>query len=59
MTAFSTSNPGKAIIEDAAIKITVYYLFHVGAKETILPSEKIIIDLLKSLKMILKTLIIC
>jgi hypothetical protein len=39
--------------------IDIYYLFYVGAKETILPSEKIIIDLLKSLKMILKTLIIC
>jgi hypothetical protein len=45
-------------MEDAAIKIAVNDLFHIGSEKAILLSKTLIIDLLQCFKMILNALII-
>jgi hypothetical protein len=45
-------------MKDAAIKIAVHNVFHIGAKKAILLGEPIIIDLSQDLKILLNTLII-
>jgi len=58
MTTFPTSDPGKAIVQDAAIEIAVNDLSHIRAKEAILIGKALIIDLLQRFEMVLNTLII-
>ena len=36
MAAFSTFDPCKAVVQDAAVQITVYNLFDVGPEKTVL-----------------------
>ena len=50
MAAFPTFDPRKAIMKDATIKEPVDYLSHVGAEETVLLGEPLIIDLFQFLK---------
>ena len=45
-------------MKDAAIKIAVYNVFHIGAEKAILLCEPVIIDLFPRLKMVFNTLII-
>ena len=56
MAAVFASEPGEAIMEDAAIEIAVNDQFDIRPKEAILPGKTLIINLFKSLKMILNTL---
>jgi len=56
--ALSTPGPGKAIIQDATIKVTINHLLHIGPEEAILPGKGFIIDLSRGFKMFFKTLII-
>ncbi len=58
MAAIATPDTCKAIVQDAAIKIAINNLFHIGPKKAILLGKALIIDLLQCLKMILNTLII-
>ena len=58
MAAVFASDSGEAIMEDAAIEITANNQFDIGTKETILFGKTVIVDLFKSLKMLLNTLII-
>jgi hypothetical protein len=58
VATFTTFDPCKAIVQDAAIKIAINNLFHIGPKKAILLGKALIIDLLQCLKMILNTLII-
>ena len=58
MAAISAPNPGKTVFQNTAIQIAVYDLLNVGSKETVLPCEPPVIDLLESFKMILNTLVI-
>ncbi len=58
MTAIATLDPGKAVMEDAAIEVTVNNLFDIRTQKTILFGKTVVIDLSKSLEMILNTLII-
>jgi hypothetical protein len=50
MATVSTSDTGKSVMEDATIKVAVYYLSYIGPKKTVLLGKTLIIDLLKSLK---------
>ena len=58
MSAVFASNSGKAVMEDAAIEVTVNNHFDIRTQKTILFGKTVVIDLFKSLKMILNTLII-
>jgi hypothetical protein len=58
MAAIFASNPGEAVMEDAAIKIAVDHLLHIGAEEAVLGGKALVIDLLKFLKVILNALVI-
>jgi predicted DCC family thiol-disulfide oxidoreductase YuxK len=56
MAAVFASDPGKAVMEDAAIEVTVNDHFDIRTKKAILFGKTVVIDLFKSLKMILHTL---
>ena len=58
MATVTASDSGKSIMEDATVKITVNNLLHIRPKETVLLGKALIIDLFKSLKMILNTLVV-
>ncbi len=58
VTAIFTSNPGKAVFQNAAVQIAVNDLFDVGAKETVLSFEPPVIDRLEGFKMVLHALVI-
>ena len=58
VAAIPASDPGKAVMEDAAIEVTVNDRFDIRKKKAILFGKTVVVDLLKSLKMILNTLII-
>jgi len=58
MAALPTPDTGKVIMWDAAIKIAINDLSHIGTEKAILFGEVIIVDLIRSLKMIFHTLII-
>ena len=58
MTAVFASDPGEAVMEDAAIKITVNHPFDIGTKKAIPFSKTVVVNLFKSLEMILNALII-
>jgi len=58
MTAFSTSNSCKSVMQDTAIKITIDNLSHIRPEKAILSFKALLIDLLESLTMIFNTAII-
>ena len=58
MAAFAASDPGKAVMQDAAIEVAVDDLSHIGPEKAIFFSKTLIIDLLKRLEMVFNTLII-
>ena len=58
MSALSASNTGKSIMKDTTIEIAIDHLFHIGAEETVLFGKMLVINLLKSVKIIFNTLII-
>ena len=58
MTAIATLDPGKAVMENAAIEVTVNDHFGIRTKKAILFGKTVVINLLESLKMTLNTLII-
>ena len=53
-----TSYTGKAIMEDAAIKIAINDLTDIRTEKSILPGKTIIVDLPKFFKMTLNTLLV-
>ena len=58
MAAFPTFDPCKTVVQDSAIQIAVNHLLHIRPEKHVLFRKTVIVDLLKSLKMILNTLII-
>ena len=58
MTAFSTSNSCKSVMQDTAIKITIDNLSHIRPEKAILSFKALLIALLESLTMIFNTAII-
>ena len=58
MATIFASHPGKTIMQDAAIEITKNDHFDIRTKKTILFGKTVVVNLFKSLKMILNTLII-
>ena len=58
MATVPAPNTGKAVMEDAAIKIAINDLSHIGPKKAILLGKALIIDLLQRLKVIFNTMII-
>jgi len=58
MTTFSTPDPGKAIVQDATIEITVNDPFYIRTEEALFVGKALIIDLLQGFEMVLNTLII-
>ena len=58
MRAFLASDTGKTIMKDTAIEITIDNLSYIGTEKAIFSGKQLIIDPLKSFKMILNALII-
>ena len=58
MPTVPTSDAGKAIMQDTTIEIAINNLFHIGPKKAILFGKMIVINLLKSVKIIFDTLVI-
>ena len=51
LTVF-TLNAGKAVMQDAAIKVAVYDLFHVGPEKAVLFGKTIVVNLFQRFKMV-------
>jgi len=58
VTAASTFDPCKNIVQDAAVQKSVDDLFDIGTEKAVPGCEPVVIDLLQRLKVILNTLII-
>jgi len=58
VTTLSTPDPCKSVVQDSTIEITIDHLFHIGAEKAILFGKMIVINLLKSVKIIFNTLVI-
>ena len=58
MTAFSTLDPCEAVMQDAAVQVSVNDLLYVVSYEPILLGKAIITDPLKFFKIVFNTLII-
>ena len=58
VAAFVASDPGKAVMQDAAIEVAEDDLSHIGPEKAIFFSKTLIIDLLKRLEMVFNTLVI-
>ena len=58
VAALATPDTRKTIMKDAAIKIAVYNVFHIGTEKAILLCEPVIINLFQRIKMIFNALII-
>ena len=58
MAALCTSDPGKAVSQNATVQITVDHGPKIGTVKTISPLKALLIDLFKVLEMILNTLVI-
>jgi hypothetical protein len=58
MAAVIASDPGEAVMEDAAIEITINYLFNIRTKKTILFGKTVVVNLLELFKMVLNALVI-
>ena len=52
MVTILAFNAGKAVVEDATIKITVNNLLHIWPKKTVLLGKTLVINLLKRLEMV-------
>ena len=53
MTTFSTSDSGKAVVEDATVKIAVNDLSDIRPEEPILLCKSLIIDLFQRFEVVL------
>jgi hypothetical protein len=58
MAAVFASDPGEAVVENAAIEVTADDHFDIRTKKDILFGKTIVVNLFKSLKMILNTPIV-
>ena len=58
MAAIFASQPGIAVMEDAAIEITLNDHCSIRTQKTVMFGKTVVVDLFKSLKMIFNTLII-
>ena len=58
MAAFPTFDPCKTVVQDAAVKIPINDLLHIGPQKSILFGKAIIIDPFKFFEMVFNTLII-
>jgi hypothetical protein len=58
MAAIPAFHPGKAVVQDAAVKKAVNHLSHVGPEKAVLFGKAIIVNLFQRFKMVLYTLII-
>jgi hypothetical protein len=58
MAAVFASHTGKSVMEDAAIQETVNHLFDVGAKKATPFGKTVVVDLFKSLKVVLNAFIV-
>lgn len=58
MAAFCALDPGKAVVEVAAVQIAIDHLAKVGPKKAVLLFEALLVNLLKCLKVVPNTLII-
>jgi len=58
MIAIFAFNTGKAIMEDATVKITINDLSHIGPEKAILLGKVLIVDLFQRFKIVLNALII-
>jgi len=58
MTAIAASHPCEAVMEDAAIEVSVNHLFDIGPEKAVFGCEPLVIDLLQRFEVILNTLII-
>ena len=58
MTALSTTNTGKPVMQQSAVQIPIDHLFDIRAKETVFSLESIFINAFKGLEMVLHALII-
>jgi hypothetical protein len=58
VAAVFASDPGEAVMKDAAIEVTVNDRFDIRTQETILFGKTVVVNLLKSLEIIFNTLII-
>ena len=58
MTAFSTLDPCEAVMQDAAVQVSIDDLLYVGSQKSILFGKAIIIDPFKFFEMVFNTLII-
>jgi len=58
MAAFSTLDPCEAVMQDAAVQVSIDDLLYVGSQKSILFGKAIIIDPFKFFKMVFNALII-
>ena len=58
VSAFFAFDPRKSVMQNAAIKVAINYLFDIRTEKAILPGKPVIIDLFKGFKMILHALIV-
>ena len=58
MGAIFAFNTGKAIMEDATVKIAINDLSHIGPEKAILLGKALIVDLFQRFKIVLNALII-
>jgi hypothetical protein len=53
MAAVLASDPGKAVMQNSTIQVTVNHLLYIGTEEPVLPLKLLLINLLELLKMLL------
>jgi hypothetical protein len=58
VSAILAPDPGESVMEDATVEIAIDDLLYIRAGKAILPGKEVVINLLKSLKMVLNTMII-
>ena len=58
MVAIFAFNTGKAIMDDATVKIAISDLPHIGPEKAILLGKALIVDLFPRFKIVLKALVI-
>jgi hypothetical protein len=58
VAAILAFNTGKAVVQIAAIEITIDHLLDIGPPESVLPGEMLIIDPNKGLKIVLYAAVI-
>ena len=58
VSAILAPDPGESVMEDATVEIAIDDLLYIRAEKAILPGKEVVINLLKSLKMVLNPMII-